>query len=119
MTDLMALFNEAFREFLGREHDNIQADISERNLCGRLDAALSWLEELAPSPWLFGNQMSRADVTAAIAFTYLIEKHRNFLERRPSPALEAHCRHCEALPQFASAAYSASEAERSGWYAEK
>jgi glutathione S-transferase len=85
----------------------------------QIDAALSWLEELAPSPWLFGNQMSRADVTAAIAFTHLIEKHRNFLERRPSPALEAHCRHCEALPQFASAAYSASEAERSGWYAEK
>jgi hypothetical protein len=28
--------NSAFREFLGREHDNIQADISERNLCGRL-----------------------------------------------------------------------------------
>jgi glutathione S-transferase len=85
----------------------------------QIDAALSWLEELAPSPWLFGNQMSRADVTAAIAFTYLIEKHRNFLERRPSPALEAHCRHCEALPQFVFAAYSASEAERSGWYAEK
>ena len=36
MADLMALFNEAFREFLGREHDNIRADRSERNLCGRL-----------------------------------------------------------------------------------
>jgi len=60
--------------------------------------------------------MSRADVTAAIAFTYLIEQHRDFLARRPSPVLEAHARHCEALPQFAQAAYSASEAERSGWY---
>ena len=36
MADLMALFNEAFREFLGREHGNMRADISERNLCGRL-----------------------------------------------------------------------------------
>jgi hypothetical protein len=36
MADLMALFNEAFRKFLGREHDNIRADISGRNLCGRL-----------------------------------------------------------------------------------
>lgn len=37
MADLMGLFNEAFSELLGREHDNnIQADISERNLCGRL-----------------------------------------------------------------------------------
>jgi glutathione S-transferase len=82
----------------------------------QIDSALSWLEALAPSPWLFGDRMSRADVTAAIAFTYLIEKHRSFLKRRPSPVLEAHCRHCEALPPFASAAYSASEAERSGWY---
>jgi hypothetical protein len=63
--------------------------------------------------------MSRADITTAIAFTYMIEKHRSFLDRRPSPVLDAHCRHCEALPQFACAAYSASEAERSGWYPEK
>jgi hypothetical protein len=33
--------------------------------------------------------------------------------------LEAHCRYCETLPQFADAAYSASEAERSGWSPEK
>jgi glutathione S-transferase len=84
----------------------------------QIGSALSWLEELAPSPWLFGGQMSRADVTAAIAFTYLTEKHRDFLARRPSPVLEAHARHCEALPQFSLAAYSTSEAERSGWYAE-
>jgi hypothetical protein len=36
MPDLMALFNGPFREFFGRERDNIRADISERNLCGRL-----------------------------------------------------------------------------------
>lgn len=85
----------------------------------QIDSALSWLENLAPSPWLFGDRMSRADVTAAIAFTYLIEKHRNLLERRPSPVLEAHCRHCEALPQFCLAGYSASEAAGSGWRPEK
>jgi hypothetical protein len=33
---LMALFNEAFHKFLDRERDNIVANISERNLCGRL-----------------------------------------------------------------------------------
>src|ERR1700683_4066542 len=36
MPMLMALFNEAFHEFLGRERRNIEANISERNLCGRL-----------------------------------------------------------------------------------
>jgi glutathione S-transferase len=34
----------------------------------QIDSALSWLERLAPSPWLLDHQMSRADVTAAIAF---------------------------------------------------
>jgi glutathione S-transferase len=82
----------------------------------QIDSALSWLETLAPSPWLLGDQMSRADVTTAIAFTYMIEKHRSFLDCRPSPVLDAHCRYCEALSQFVRAAYSASEAERSGWY---
>jgi hypothetical protein len=33
---LMELFREAFHEFLVRERDNIIANISERNLCGRL-----------------------------------------------------------------------------------
>lgn len=33
---LAALFDDAFREFLAQERDNIRADISERNLCGRL-----------------------------------------------------------------------------------
>jgi hypothetical protein len=33
---LNALFDEAFNTFLARESANIRADISERNLCGRL-----------------------------------------------------------------------------------
>jgi hypothetical protein len=33
---LMSLFEEAFNEFLEKERDNIIANISERNLCGRL-----------------------------------------------------------------------------------
>jgi hypothetical protein len=36
MAELMLLFKEALFEFLRRERDNIRADISERNLCGRL-----------------------------------------------------------------------------------
>jgi len=85
----------------------------------QIDSALSWLERLVPSPWLLGDQMSRADVTTAIAFAYMIEKHHSFLDRRPSPVLDAHCRYCETLSPFARARYSASEAERSGWYPEK
>jgi glutathione S-transferase len=84
----------------------------------QIDSALSWLEELAPAPWLLGDQMSRADVTTAIAFTYMVEKHRSLLDRRPSPVLDAHCRHCEALSQFVRVAYSPAKAELGGWYPE-
>jgi glutathione S-transferase len=71
----------------------------------QIDSALSWLEEFAPAPWLLGDRMSRADVTTAIAFTYMVEKHRGLLD-------------CEALSQFVRAAYSPAEAEQSGRYPE-
>ena len=84
----------------------------------QINSALSWLEEFAPAPWLLDDRMSRADVTTALAFTYMVEKHRGLLDRRPSPVLGAHCRHCEALSQFVRAAYSPAEAEQSGRYTE-
>jgi glutathione S-transferase len=70
------------------------------------------------APWLLGDQTSRADVTTAVAFTYMVQKHRGFLDCRPSPVLDAHCRHCEAVSGFARAAYPPAEAEQSGWYPE-
>jgi glutathione S-transferase len=71
-----------------------------------------------PLPWLHGERPSRADVTTAIALTYMKEKQPNLLARRERPALEAHCDRCEDLPEFRSAAYSAVEAESSGWRSE-
>jgi len=84
----------------------------------QIESALSWLEALMPSPWLHGERPSRADVTMAIALTYMKEKQPNLLARRERPALEAHCDRCEDLPEFRSAAYSAVEAESSGWRSE-
>jgi glutathione S-transferase len=78
-------------------------------------SALAWLEALQPSPWLYGDSMSRADVTAAIAYTYMKEKQPVLLERNSYSALDQHCTRCEALIQFKAAAYSALEAQRSGW----
>jgi glutathione S-transferase len=79
-------------------------------------SALAWLERLRPSPWVRGESASRADVTAAVARTYMREK-------RPAlsgghPALDQHCTRCEALVEFKQAAYSAAEAKRSGWLPE-
>lgn len=84
----------------------------------QIDSALSWLEALAPSPWLHGKAPSRADVTLAVALTYMKEKQPNLLARLRRPAIEAHRERCEGLDEFRNAAYSAIEAERSGWRAE-
>jgi len=81
----------------------------------QIASALTWLEALAPAPWLDGDAITRADVTAAIALTYLQAKQPVLLERTAAPALLAHCARCEALPAFARAAYAADEAARSGW----
>jgi glutathione S-transferase len=82
-------------------------------------SALSWLEALRPAPWLYGDRISRADVTAAIAVTYMREKHSALLGRAQHASLAAHCVRCEGLGEFARAAYSAAEAQRSGWQPEK
>jgi glutathione S-transferase len=84
----------------------------------QIGSALAWLEALQPSPWLYGERMTRADVTAAIAYTYMKEKYAVLLERSAYPALDQHCRRCEGLTPFKAAAYSAVEAQRSGWYPE-
>jgi len=84
----------------------------------QISSALAWLEALQPAPWLCGDAISRADVTAAIAYTYIKEKQPVLLERAAYPALGEHCMRCEALTQFRDAAYSAAEARRRGWSAE-
>lgn len=104
-----------------RAFESARRDPSKRdpNIVARverqIDSALTWLEALAPSPWLFGQHASRADVTAAIAMTYLKEKQPHLLAQRERTTLDAHCRRCEDLAEFRSAAYSAAEASRSGW----
>jgi hypothetical protein len=54
-------------------------------------------------------------VTAAIAVTYMREKHSALAARAQHTFVAAHCDRCEGLIEFARAAYSAAEAQRSGW----
>ena len=84
----------------------------------QIASALSWLEAMRPSPWLYGDRLTRADLTAAIALTYMREKAPTLLVAAHHGFLVAHCDRCESLSPFASAAYSADEAQRSGWVAE-
>lgn len=84
----------------------------------QIASALSWLEALRPAPWLYGDRLTRADVTTAIALTYMQEKAPTLLVPALHDSLAAHCARCESLSEFASAAYSADEARRSGWFPE-
>ena len=81
----------------------------------QLLSGFAWLEALRPDPWLYGERMTRADVTAATALTFLREKQPELFAGDPCPALMAHRERCEALPPFTAAPYSASEAARSDW----
>jgi glutathione S-transferase len=107
------LYERGF-EFARRDPEKRDANVVDR-VERQIRSALDWLESLGPRPWFFGGAMSRADLTCAIALTYMIEKHPGIVEHRRWPLLVAHCRRCEALPQFQNAAYSAIEAARSGW----
>jgi hypothetical protein len=51
----------------------------------------------------------------SVDWYYMKEKRPVLLEGRRYPALDRHCARCETLSQFTSAAYSALEAQRSGW----
>jgi glutathione S-transferase len=84
----------------------------------QIASALSWLEALRPSLWLYGDRLTRADLTTAIALTYMREKAPALLVPALHETLIAHCARCESLSQFVSAAYSADEAQRSGWVPE-
>lgn len=96
-------------------------DVSKRdeNVVRRVElqirSALDWLEARAPLLWFFPDGLTRADMTCAIAVTYLQEKSREIVNPGRWPLLMAHCQRCEARPEFARAAYSAAEASRSGW----
>ncbi len=101
-------------EYARRQPDKVDSEWAER-LKTQIISALNWLESQKPDPWIYGGTISQADITCAIAFTYLREKQQISLSRGDFPALDKHCDYCESLPAFKSSPYSTSEASRSGW----
>ena len=101
-------------EYARRHPDKIDLDWAER-LKRQIVSALTWLESLQPDRWLYSDNMTQADITCAVALTYLRKKQQISLSQGDFPALDRHCDYCESLPAFKSSAYSASEASSSGW----
>jgi len=103
-------------EFARRHRDKIDPVWAER-LKKQIVSALAWIESQKPDPWLCGEKMTQADITCAVAFTYIFEKQPIKLLPGDYPATEALCHRCEAFPEFLSSPYSAKEAAQSGWKA--
>jgi len=87
-----------------RNPDTIDPAMTER-LEGQVHAGFHWLEELDPTPWLAGNMMTQADVTAAITVTFVINKHPHMFKPADYPKISALRDMAEALPAFMSAPY--------------
>ena len=81
----------------------------------QITSALAWLEAQRPAPFLVGGALSVADVTAAVAFTYIKEKWPQLVPAAVFPVSEKHCTACEAMPAFQAAPYSTTEAAQTGW----
>jgi glutathione S-transferase len=70
----------------------------------QLASALDWLEEsvsgLGDDQWLFGEELTQADITAAIVWRFVV--HAAASEARPEarPALVAFSARAEAIPEF-------------------
>lgn len=68
----------------------------------QIEAGLAELDQacaaLAPGAWLLGAQMQQPDITAACAYTFLIEAVG--FDATRYPALAALVSRCEALPEF-------------------
>jgi len=76
----------------------------------QIASALAWLEAQRPTPYLCGEVLSIADVTAAIAITYIQNKWPELMAGTGFSAVVAHAAALEATPAFRAAPYSAVEA---------
>jgi glutathione S-transferase len=68
-------------------------------MTGSLDALDGYLGQ-RQSPWLVGERMTQADITAACAFTFLDDALRVAADAAPLQSLAALAARCEALPAF-------------------
>jgi len=70
----------------------------------QISSALDWLEEsvsgLEDGQWLFGDLMSQADITTAIAWRFAVNSAAPVANAVDRPALQAFSERAEALPEF-------------------
>jgi len=82
-----------------RNPDTIDPRYVER-LESQVGSALAWLEAHKLSPWLAGNALTQADVTAACTVTYLRNKHPHLFQDGAYPRLTTLTAAAESLDAF-------------------
>jgi glutathione S-transferase len=70
------------------------------HLAGQATGALRALEGMPMTPWFLGETMTMADVTAAVAMTFLGKTNPALAPAGAYPKLEALAARCEAMPAF-------------------
>ena len=71
----------------------------------QIATTLAWLEAQQPAPYFLGDRMSIADVTTAVAMTYLRARLPRLCLVGAYPALDRHHAACEALAEFRAAPF--------------
>jgi glutathione S-transferase len=70
------------------------------HLASQVRGGLQALEALPMTPWFLGDKLSLADVTAAVAYTFLGKTSPELRPPGAYPKLEALAARCEAMPAF-------------------
>jgi len=91
----------AFYERTKRPAEKVHAPWHE-HLAGQLAGGLAALEALPMAPWFLGAAMTMADVTAAVAVTFVKRSSPALCAAGAYPKLEALAAACEAMPAFKS-----------------
>ncbi len=98
-TGLMDKGVNAFYERTKRPADKVHAPWHD-HLTRQVSGGLALLEAQPMSPWLQGERPTLADVTAAVAFTFLGRTNPALVPPGAYPRLEALTARAEALPAF-------------------
>jgi glutathione S-transferase len=72
------------------------------HLTSQVTGGLKALEALPMTPWFLGSKMTMADITAAVAVTFLERTNPALIPPGAYPKLEALTAKCEAMPAFQS-----------------
>ena len=85
----------------------------------QISSALDCLEARVTPGWFVGDTLTRADLAAVAATSYLANKQPALYNADARPHLEAFRSRCETASPFVEAPYSADEAAASGWKPER